>query len=125
MLPIGIQSTVLSPVCCHVSAIDSMEVGLAAVTLGAGRATAEEAVDFTAGIILREKVGKVLRVNVGDVLAEVYTDREGVLEDAAQRVLSAFSFSEGEKEVSSPPLITHVVTKDGVEEFDQSVLAAL
>lgn len=96
-----------------------MEIGLTGVLLGAGRKSVEESVDFTAGILFHKKAG--MSVQKGDVLAEVHTERDGeVLEHAVQRVLEAFSFSE-ERE-SMPPLIVNFVTKDGVEDFDQSIL---
>ena len=59
-------------------------------------------------------------VNEGDVLAEIYTERDDVLDNAVQRVLDAFSFSD--KAVDMPSLITNFLTKDGVEDFDQSLL---
>jgi len=95
-----------------------MEVGLVGVLLGAGRKTVDESVDFTAGIWFRKKAGML--VCKGDVLAEVYTERGSALEGAVQRVLEAFSFAE--EKVVLPPLITNMVTKDGVEEYDQSIL---
>lgn len=96
-----------------------MEIGQVGVLLGAGRKHVEESVDFSAGIIFYKKAG--MSVREGDPLAEVYTDREnGVLENAVQRVLEAFTFSE--ERVQVPPLIANFVTKDCVEEFDQSII---
>lgn len=97
-----------------------MEIGLVGVSLGAGRRTAEESVDFTAGVRLRKKAG--MPVRRGDVLAEAFTERDGAaLDDAVRRVREAFRFSDAA--VGAPPLIANVVTKDGVEPFDQSTLA--
>jgi pyrimidine-nucleoside phosphorylase len=45
-------------------------VGQASMLLGAGRATAEDAIDPAAGIILRKTVGDA--VSAGDVLAELH-----------------------------------------------------
>ena len=115
---LSFQSQVVSPRDGYVASVNSMEVGLVGVLLGAGRKTVDESVDFTAGIWFRKKAGML--VCKGDVLAEVYTERGSALEGAVQRVLEAFSFAE--EKVVLPPLITNMVTKDGVEEYDQSIL---
>ena len=112
------QSEAKSPRDGYVSAIDSMEIGLTGVLLGAGRKTVEESVDFSAGIVFRKKPGAFARR--GDVLAEVHTERGGVLESAVRRVLEAFSFSD--EEATPLPLITNLVTKDAVVDFDSTIL---
>ncbi len=58
----------------HVSAIDALELGLSAVSMGAGRTRADQRVDPGVGIELKKKPGDA--VGSGDVLALVYT-REG------------------------------------------------
>ena len=109
---------VISPQQGFIESIDSMEIGLTGVLIGAGRKSVEESVDFSAGILFKKKSG--MFVNEGDVLAEIYTERDDVLDNAVQRVLDAFSFSD--KAVDMPSLITNFLTKDGVEDFDQSLL---
>ena len=111
-------SKVISPQQGFIESIDSMEIGLTGVLIGAGRKSVEESVDFSAGILFKKKSG--MFVNEGDVLAEIYTERDDVLDNAVQRVLDAFSFSD--KAVDMPSLITNFLTKDGVEDFDQSLL---
>mmetsp|Transcript_15799 Transcript_15799/g.26978 ORF Transcript_15799/g.26978 Transcript_15799/m.26978 type:complete len:502 (-) Transcript_15799:206-1711(-) len=119
--PAKFSAQVISPRTGYISCIDSMEIGLVGVLLGAGRKTVEESVDFSAGILFHKKAG--MFVHEGDILADVYTERSAILENAVQRVLGAFSFSEEAVEV--PSLITNIVTKDGVEPFDQSILEAI
>ncbi len=109
----------VSPRAGYVSSVDSMEIGLVGVLLGAGRRTVDESVDFAASVLFRKKAGTL--VQEGDVLAEVYTERKRALEDAEKRVLGAFSFSDAAMAV--PPLITNFATKDGVEPFNQPTLA--
>jgi len=79
----------------------------------------DESVDFAAGILLKKKAG--MMVQEADILAEVYTDRESVLSNAVRRVQGAFSFAEQLAEVS--PLIAYFVTKDGVQKFDDAMVA--
>jgi pyrimidine-nucleoside phosphorylase len=54
----------------HVQTLKAFAVGQASMLLGAGRRTAEDAVDPAAGITLQHGVGD--RVAVGDVLAELH-----------------------------------------------------
>lgn len=56
----------------YISRIDNLEIGIAAMQLGAGRATKEDVIDMAAGIIVRAKVGE--KVAVGTKLADVYTN---------------------------------------------------
>lgn len=107
------QRQVVSPYNGFISAIDSMEIGLVGVLIGAGRKTVEGTVDFAAGIEFHMKPGMFVRE--GDILATVYTEREVVLCSAAERVLKAYGFSDDKVEI--PPLIAKIVTKDGVEPF--------
>ena len=117
--PATYQSNAISPQSGYILSIDSLEIGLTGVLIGAGRKSVEESVDFSAGILFKAKAGKF--VNEGDVLAEIYSERSGeVMENAAQRVLKAVTFSEKPPVIA--PLITHLVTKNGSTEFDQSNL---
>ncbi|KAL7483921.1 hypothetical protein ACHAW6_009566 [Cyclotella cf. meneghiniana] len=100
--------------------IDSMEIGLIGVLLGAGRKTVEESVDFSSGVEFHVRPG--MHVCDGDHLATIYTERSTVLENAVQRVRSAFSFSNHGEMVALPPLVTHFLTKDSIEPFDDNVL---
>lgn len=95
-----------------------MEIGLVSVLLGAGRNTVDEAVDFSSGVMFHKRPGML--VEKGDVLATVYTERQAVLENSVLRVKHAFAFSDSR--VSLLHLITHFVTKDSVEDFDQSII---
>ena len=76
----------------YITSMDAEEIGLASVMLGAGRETKEQAIDYSAGIILRKKPGD--KVEEGDVLATLLTNREGSLKGAAKRYLGAVEISE-------------------------------
>lgn len=58
----------------YVKQINALEIGDSAMRLGAGRATYDDVIDPTSGIVLSKKVGD--KVNVGDVLCTVYTNKE-------------------------------------------------
>ena len=58
----------------YVKQINALEIGDSAMRLGAGRATYDDVIDPSSGIVLSKKVGD--KVNVGDVLCTVYTNKE-------------------------------------------------
>lgn len=97
----------------YINAMQTEEIGSACVTLGAGRETKESAIDFAAGIALEKKQGD--RVEKGDVIAVLYTEREAAIEPAAQRILNAVSISD--EPCEKRPLIFARVTADGVERY--------
>ncbi|KAL7492504.1 hypothetical protein ACHAWT_002262 [Skeletonema menzelii] len=98
----------------YMVSIDALEVGLVGVNIGAGRKTVDDSVDKAAGIVFHKRPG--MSVVEGDVLATVYTEREDQLANAVQRILDSCTFSSDQIEL--PPLITNVVTREGVEDFD-------
>lgn len=70
--------------------IDTEGVGLAAKALGAGRSQLGEALDPTAGIILKAKPGMAVRQ--GQPLAELLTSSPGRLTEAQDRLLACCHF---------------------------------
>ncbi len=69
----------------YISSFDTLKVGLAANTLGAGRKRIEDKVDFGVGFIFRRKLGE--RVRRGDVIAEIYARNKSAAGEAS-RMLS-------------------------------------
>ncbi|MGI4790948.1 MAG: thymidine phosphorylase [Janthinobacterium lividum] len=68
--------------------VNAEAIGLAAMQLGAGRASKEDRIDPTAGVVLRETVG--CRVTEGNVIATLFTGSEIAAREAATLVWSAF-----------------------------------
>ena len=104
---------VLSTETGFVTAIDSLELGLASISLGAGRQAIEDSIDPKAGIKLIQKVGS--RVGVGDCLAVFYTDRESVIDSARLRIARAFKVSS--QKPAKQPLILDIVDRNGIREW--------
>lgn len=75
----------------YVNAIDAEKIGIAAMLLGAGRATKEDKIDFSAGITMVKKVGE--RVNKGECICILHTNRSET-EDALIKAKEAFMISE-------------------------------
>jgi pyrimidine-nucleoside phosphorylase len=98
----------------YVSAIDALQIGLASKVLGAGRTGSGDAVDHSAGIYLKKKIGDP--VAAGEPLAVLHTDGdETKIEAARQKLLLAFSMNS--ERIAPPKLIRARITKEGIEEY--------
>ncbi|MCB0690968.1 MAG: pyrimidine-nucleoside phosphorylase [Saprospiraceae bacterium] len=86
----------------YVQSIFAQEIGLAAVSLGAGRETKDSAIDFGAGIMLLAKPGD--KVEKGDVLMRLYANDKAKFEIANLHLDRAIIFS-NEKPEKSPLII--------------------
>ncbi|MBI5068438.1 MAG: thymidine phosphorylase [Deltaproteobacteria bacterium] len=86
-----------------VQAIDAEAIGLAAMSLGAGRVRVEDRVDPAVGVVLRHKVGEA--VERGAPLATLHAARQGgePVEAVAARVAAAYRL--GPDPASPGPLV--------------------
>lgn len=88
-----------------VQKIEARRIGLASQHTGAGRATKEDTIDLSAGIIVRKKTGEAVRK--GEVLATLYGNDEKKLETAAAEAAQAFCLCESK--VEAPRLIKKII----------------
>lgn len=89
-----------------VSEIDAESIGVAAMYLGAGRATKEDKINHAVGITLNKKIGD--SVQKGEVLVTLHADTESP-KDSIEKVKQAYRFSS--EHVERPTLI-HKVIRD-------------
>jgi pyrimidine-nucleoside phosphorylase len=94
----------------YVESIDALEVGLASLELGAGRARKEDRVDPAAGLVIEAQVGA--RVRVGDPLAIVHARSKELVERVTPRLQKAWRLTN--REVRRPPHVLARVDKNGV-----------
>jgi pyrimidine-nucleoside phosphorylase len=80
----------------YVKEINSEEVGIAAMILGAGRATKTDSIDFEVGLKLHGKIGK--KVKKGDKLFTIYSNKEDVKE-VKERLLNSINIVDEKVEV--------------------------
>ena len=73
----------------YVQKLAALPVGLAALELGAGRRTKDEAVDHAVGVVCLKKRGDA--VDEGEPLAEIHARDEGSADEAAAAVLAAYT----------------------------------
>ena len=109
--PAKYQRELKAPVNGWVQSMDAERCGLASAALGAGRATKDDTVDLSAGIVLNRKTGD--RVNRGDVLATLYSSTKEKLNDGERMLLSAYGF--GDSHPARTPHFLARVTSEGVE----------
>jgi len=110
-LPVApVQTAVRSPSDGYVESIDALEVGLAGVELGVGRARKEDKVDPAAGIVIEAPVGA--RVRAGEPLAIVHARSQELAQKVIPRLQNAWHLSA--HEVKRPPHVLARVDKDGV-----------
>ena len=81
------------------------QIGIAAMMLGAGRRTKEEAIDYAVGLYLNKKVGD--SVEEGESLVTIYANREDV-EDVKKVLYDNIEIGESGQE---PVLIHKVITE--------------
>ncbi|MFZ5641810.1 MAG: pyrimidine-nucleoside phosphorylase [Bacillota bacterium] len=99
------QVTVVARADGFVSAIQTEQIGIAAMTLGAGRETKESNIDLAVGIELKKKVGDTVRA--GETLAVIYANDSGRVARAEDLILAAYSIDM--QKPASRPLVHGVV----------------
>ena len=97
-----------------IHSISARKTGMFTMMLGAGRMKKEDAIDYKAGIVLRRKKGDA--VGKGELLADIYSDSEDELLEAAKRFPEVFTISEAPPQPS--PLIYKVIHRLGDESWE-------
>ena len=75
----------------YLESINNFEIGMASLELGAGRMKIDDKIDPKAGIIFYPKIGT--KIKKGELIAEIFTDKEENIEDAKTRLLSSLKLS--------------------------------
>ena len=91
--------------------MNTERVGIASVSLGAGRARKEDSIDPLAGIVLQKKAGD--KVAKGDVLATLYASSDAQLDEGEQILRDSYEI--GDEQPEPEPLVYARVTRKGVE----------
>jgi pyrimidine-nucleoside phosphorylase len=76
----------------YVGRLGALAVGLAAMHLGAGRVTKDDAIDHSVGVVCMKKRGD--RAEAGEALAEVHAQAEADAQTAAADVLAAYELTD-------------------------------
>jgi pyrimidine-nucleoside phosphorylase len=89
----------------YVRMIATTAVGEAALHLGAGRATKEDAIDHAVGIVVLAKRGE--RVEAGDRLVEIHAQDQAAADSAATEVIAAYEL--GAEQPEERPVVLDVL----------------
>lgn len=76
----------------YISSIQCDEIGICSLILGGGRETKTSEIDLSVGLILHKKKGDI--VQKGDSLATIYANDLNKLQQAKERFLKAYHFSD-------------------------------
>lgn len=98
----------------YLYSMNTEQCGIASVELGAGREKKEDAIDFSAGILLRKKIGDY--VKRGEPIATFYSSTEERCRQA--EVLFEKAVVIDNHPPKAVPVIHARVTKDGVEYYE-------
>lgn len=75
----------------YLSEVNTYEIGMAAIDLGAGRKTKDDKIDPKAGIIFNYKIGDTINKGVG--IAELFSDSKSGMDNAKKRITNAVKIS--------------------------------
>ncbi len=96
-----------------ITRIEPRTIGHGIIALGGGRRNMEDTIDPSVGFVITAKPGD--KVTKGQPLATIYARRKSALEIGRRTLQDAITIAESAEK--SLPLISHRVTKDGVEEL--------
>lgn len=100
----------------YVDSIDTKEIGLAAVELGAGRKKLDSNVDLDVGMLIRKKISE--RVSKNEELVKIFANDYNKGKRAEERVKKAFKI--GKKKVKRIKKVLSTVDEKGVKKFSSA-----
>ena len=89
----------------YITSMDTEIIGLTSVILGAGRASKEDSIDYSAGIMIYKKTGEKIRK--GEKIATFFTNNNASLDDAVKMYNSSITVSSVKPE--QKPLIYKII----------------
>ncbi|HWL23909.1 MAG TPA: pyrimidine-nucleoside phosphorylase [Ureibacillus sp.] len=90
----------------YIRKMEADDIGIAAMLLGAGRATKESTIDLSVGLVLQKKVGDF--VEIGDTLVTIHANQLDI-ENVIQKLYAHIEISP--EKIEAPTLIKKVITE--------------
>ena len=90
----------------YIVAMDTDEIGMASVMIGAGRETKEDTIDPAVGLWMKKRLGDA--VSVGDVLADFHVNDDASLQAAVERFKAAIHIAK--EPIEHGQLVAKVIT---------------
>ena len=91
-----------------IASIDALKVGLLAMEIGAGRKKMSDPIDYTAGIIVRKKIGE--QANVGDPMFELFYSK-AISKDYLQQQIDELVTTRDDYPEKLPLILSYVNKK--------------
>lgn len=88
-----------------INEMNTRQIGMASLELGAGRRTKDDVIDHKAGIILYKKIGDF--VKKGEIICEVHSDSKTKIKTAERMIFNSIRFSKTKPSI--PKLIKKVI----------------
>lgn len=98
----------------YVNAMNSFEIGMGSLELGAGRRTKEDDIDPTAGIILKKKVGD--KIEKGETILTAYTNKPTVIDTVTEQLYGAVEIAS--ERPKQEKLVSHICDSQGTRAFE-------
>lgn len=89
----------------YLNEIDTYELGMCALMLGAGRMQKDDIIDPKAGIIFFKSLGE--KITSGEIIAECFTDKKSEIENVKARLINSLTINGKRK--SEPHLIKKII----------------
>ncbi len=98
----------------YITSMNSFDIGMGSLELGAGRKSIEDVIDPVAGITLKKKVGdKILK---GETILTGYTNKPTMIETVTELLYGAVEIKN--EQPKSELLVTHVCDSKGTRAFE-------
>lgn len=95
----------------YITSIDTLQVGIASMVLGAGRNRLEDTIDYGVGLIFRKKIGDY--VDIGEPIFDIYYRSNEKLELAKNLLTKSIIISD--RQSALPALIKAIIDKNSVK----------
>lgn len=89
----------------YIVKMDTEGIGVSAGILGAGRATKDSVIDYSAGILMKKKLGD--EVKRGETVAELYAGEESLLQKAGAHMADCITVGEAKPDI--PKLVLDII----------------
>ena len=93
--------------------MNSFEIGMSSLELGAGRRSKEDEIDPAAGIVLNKKVGD--KISKGETILTGYTNKPAMIEAVTERLYRSIEIRN--EKPKQEPLVTHICNSKGTRAF--------
>lgn len=98
----------------YITSMNSFEIGMGSLELGAGRKSIDDIIDPEAGITLKKKVGD--KITKGETILTGYTNKPTMIESVTELLYGAVEIKN--EKPRSERLVTHVCDSKGTRAFE-------